>query len=73
MSPKINKKAIFIQNLIYFVIPLALAIIHSIIGITVVTEIFKTYSQSIIGVSLLMIGLALIIIYGGIFMNLYLL
>ena len=70
-SEKLINKAIFIQNLIYFAIPLALAIIHSIVGITVVNEIFKTYSQSIMGVSLLMIGLALVIIYGGYFYATY--
>lgn len=64
-------RAILIQNLIYFMIPLALAIIHSIVGIIAVNEIFKTYTQSIIGNSLLMIALALAIIYGGYFYATY--
>lgn len=64
-------KAILIQNSIYFVVPLALAIIHSIVGIIVINEVFRTYSQSIIGKSLLGIAFALIIIYGGYFYATY--
>lgn len=71
VTETLMNKAILIQNLIYFMIPLALAIIHSIVGIVAVNEIFKAYTQSIIGSSLLMIALALAIIYGGYFYATY--
>jgi putative ABC transport system permease protein len=70
-SEKIINKAILTQNVIYFMVPMALAIIHSIVGINVVNEIFRTYNQSLIGKSLLMIALTLIIIYGGYFYATY--
>lgn len=58
-------KAILMQISIYFILPLALAIVHSIVGINVVNEMFRSFDQSIIGSSLLLIALALSIIYGG--------
>ena len=64
-------KAILKQNLIYFLVPLCLAIIHSIVGISVANEIFNTYNQNIIGSSLLVIALVLVIIYGGYFYATY--
>ncbi len=64
-------KAILKQNLIYFLVPLGLAIIHSIVGISVANEIFNTYNQNIIGSSLLVIALVLVIIYGGYFYATY--
>ena len=64
-------KAILKQNVIYFLVPLGLAIIHSIVGISVANEIFNTYNQNIIGSSLLVIALVLVIIYGGYFYATY--
>ena len=65
-------KAILKQNLIYFLVPLGLAIIHSIVGISLANEIFNTYNQNIIiGSSLLVIALVLVIIYGGYFYATY--
>jgi putative ABC transport system permease protein len=71
VTEKSINKAILRQNFIYFFIPLGLAILHSIIGITVVNEIFETYNQGIIGSALFMIAGALIIIYGGYFYATY--
>lgn len=70
-TEKLINKAILIQNLIYFMLPLALAIIHSIFGMMVVNEIFRTYNQGIVGSSLIMIALALAVIYGGYFYATY--
>lgn len=64
-------KAILIQSFIYFVIPLSLAIIHSIVGMIVINKIFSTYTGSIIGKMSLMISLALLTIYGGYFYATY--
>lgn len=71
VTDRLINKAILQQNLIYFMIPLGLAIIHSIVGMIVINKIFSTYSKSIIGSSSLMISLALFIIYGGYFYATY--
>ena len=71
VTDKLINKSILQQNLIYFMIPLILAIIHSIVGMIVINRIFSAYSSSIIGSSSLMISLALFIIYGGYFYATY--
>lgn len=71
VSEKMINKAILIQNLIYFMVPLALAIIHSIVGITVANKELGINTNNILGSSSLMIGLALIVIYGGYFYATY--
>ncbi len=64
-------KAILVQNLIYFMIPLSLAIIHSIVGINVSSELFIASKDSGYVSSTLMIASALVIIYGGYFYATY--
>lgn len=59
-------KAILSQSLIYFIVPLGLAIIHSIIGIIAVRDIFNLHYESIIACSVF-----LAIIYGGYFYATY--
>ena len=71
VTNKLINKAILQQNLIYFMIPLSLAIIHSIVGMIVINKIFSAYNSSLIGSSSLMISLALAIIYGGYFYATY--
>lgn len=71
VNDKLINKSILQQNLIYFMIPLVLAIIHSLIGIIVINRIFSAYSSSIIGSSSLMISIALFVIYGGYFYATY--
>ncbi len=68
---KMINKAILVQNLIYFMVPLALAIIHSIVGISIANKMLATTNKSIVGSSSLMIGLVLIVIYGGYFYATY--
>lgn len=68
---KMINKAILVQTLIYFMVPLALAVIHSIVGVSVTNEIFKAYNKSMLGSSSLMIALALVTIYGGYFYATY--
>lgn len=67
-TEKMINKSILIQNLIYFMIPLALAIIHSIVGVKVANEVLRTNIESN---SSLMITLTLIVIYGGYFYATY--
>jgi len=70
-TERMINKAILMQNLIYFMVPLALAIIHSTVGIIVVNDVLSAYTKGIIGSSLVMIALALAIIYGGYFYTTY--
>lgn len=66
VTEKLINKAILKQSLIYFLVPLGLAVIHSIIGISAVREIFSFHYQSIVVSSLF-----LIIIYGTYFYATY--
>ena len=70
-TSKMINKAILRQNLIYFIAPLFLAIIHSIVSIKVTNEMFRSYNKSALGSSSIMIALALIIVYGGYFYATY--
>jgi len=70
-SEKMINKAILVQNLIYFMVPLALAIIHSIVGISVANKMLATTNINIMRSSSLMICLVLIVIYGGYFYATY--
>lgn len=71
VTEKMINKSILVQNLIYFMVPLTLAIIHSIVGISVTNKLFGAYNKSLLGSSSLMIGLGLIVIYGGYFYATY--
>ncbi|ERK29885.1 FtsX-like permease family protein [Clostridium intestinale] len=71
VTEKMINKSILKQTLIYFMAPLTLAIIHSIIGIRVINEVFNTYNKSLLGNSSIIIAFALVIIYGGYFYATY--
>ncbi|MGN7479690.1 ABC transporter permease [Solibacillus silvestris] len=66
VTENLINKAILSQTLIYFMVPLSLAILHSIIGISAVREIFNFDYQSI-AVSVLFLA----IVYGGYFYATY--
>lgn len=66
VTEKLINKAILKQSIIHFLVPLGLAVIHSIVGISAVSEIFSFHYQSIIVSSLF-----LIIIYGAYFYATY--
>ncbi|MBE6069137.1 MAG: ABC transporter permease [Clostridium lundense] len=70
-TEKMINKSILIQNLIYFMVPLVLAIIHSIVGINVANEALRMDNKSILRGYSLMITLTLIVIYGGYFYATY--
>lgn len=71
-TQKMINKTIFIQTLIYFCVPLGLAIIHSIVGIYVANkDLTSLYGQSDILKSSLMTLIGIIIIYGGYFFTTY--
>lgn len=66
VTEKLINKAILSQSLIYFMVPLSLAILHSIIGINSFSRLFNFHYQSIIA-CILFLG----IIYGGYFYATY--
>ncbi len=64
-------KAIFAQVFIYFMMPLSLAIIHSIFGIKVVNQEMLMMGQPSVLVPALFTALILIVVYGGYFLATY--
>ena len=66
-TEKMINKTIFKQTVIYFAMPLILAIISSVVGINVVNKFLSMYGKSnIVPTSLLTLGI-LIVVYGGYF------
>ncbi|SES26638.1 putative ABC transport system permease protein [Gracilibacillus ureilyticus] len=66
VTEKLINKAILRQSLIYFLVPLGLAVVHSIVGIAAESNMFSFHYKSII-VSSLLLG----IIYGAYFYATY--
>lgn len=67
----INRSLIF-QVGIYFIVPLALAIIHSIVGIKLASRLVIMFAGAGIVGNVILTAVILIIIYGGYFMSTYL-
>ena len=66
-TEKMINKTIFTQTAIYFAMPLILAIVSSIVGISVVNKFIALYGKPNIGpTALLTLGI-LVIVYGGYF------
>ena len=64
-------KTIFKQIFIYFMTPLILAIVDSIVAINVASEFINVFGQASIFVSSIMVLMLIIIIYGGYFYSTY--
>lgn len=62
-SKKSINKTIFAQTLVYFSIPVALALVHSVIGIKVVNDFISMYNQPDIGGSSLVTAAIFLFIY----------
>lgn len=65
-------KTIFVQTFIYFSLPVILALIHSIVGIRVVTSYISEFNPIDIRFSVLMTTLMFIVVYIGYFYTTYL-
>ncbi|AKN31595.1 ABC transporter [Clostridium carboxidivorans P7] len=70
-NKKMIDKTIFIQTLIYFSLPVMIALIHSIIGITVVNDELSKFNQTDIRFSALITALLFIVVYAGYFCTTY--
>ena len=68
---KLIKKALFRQIGIFFLLPLLLAIIHSIFGIMFAVKILEVFGTDELLPSIIMTGIFLVIIYGGYFLITY--
>ncbi|HBJ2623421.1 TPA: FtsX-like permease family protein [Clostridium botulinum] len=64
---KMINKTIFVQVFIYFMLPLGLALIHSVIGIHVINDYIKFYGKSDIGRAAISTVALILVIYGGYF------
>ena len=65
-------RALFWQILIYFMVPLVLALIHSYVGITVSNEVIQIYGNMNVTQNILFAALIILLIYGGYFIATYL-
>ena len=70
-SSKNINKAVFSQVFIYFMMPLTIAIIHSIVGIIVASEVISMFGASSILVSAIITAIIIIMVYGGYFLTTY--
>ena len=64
-------KALFTQIGIYFIVPLSLAIVHSIVGLKVASELVAIFGSGNIQYYILFTTIVLIIVYGGYFIATY--
>lgn len=71
VSTEMINKSIFIQVLLYFVLPIGLALVHSIFGIKVANELVKVFGDyDIVGTNIFTI-VAILIVYGIYFIATY--
>lgn len=71
-NDKMINKTIFVQTLVYFSLPIMLAIVHSVVGIRVANGFISMYNpNNDIGFSALITALILVIVYGGYFIATY--
>ena len=70
-TDKMINKSVFIQTLIYFVAPLSLAIVHSIVGIYVANDFISAFGDTNIISSALITLAFIILIYSGYFYATY--
>lgn len=64
-------KSILIEVLTFFMMPLSLAIVHSIVGINIVEQYLKTFGNYDILFSSLITALIFVVVYGGYFYATY--
>ncbi|HDK7156539.1 TPA: ABC transporter permease [Clostridium botulinum] len=70
-NSKMIDKTIFLQTLIYFALPMILALIHSVIGIKVISDYIEVFTKIDIGFSALITALIFSVVYAGYFYTTY--
>ena len=68
---KMINKALFRQIAIFFILPLILALIHSIFGIMFAVKVLEVFGNEQLLPSILTTAIFLVIIYGGYFLITY--
>lgn len=71
VDSKMRNRAMFMQVLIYFMMPLTLAIVHSIVGIYVANEVVAIFGAENSFNASLITGAAICVIYGSYFLATY--
>lgn len=72
VDQKMINKAIFTQVGVYFMLPLSLAIVHSIVGLKVSSFIVGVFGNASIMPNIIITAIIFVIIYGGYFLATYL-
>ncbi|MGL4362054.1 MAG: FtsX-like permease family protein [Cellulosilyticaceae bacterium] len=71
-SDKMINKSIFVQTLVYFSLPILLALVHAVVGIQVANDFIKMFNETnIVASSLITVG-AMLVIYSIYFFATYL-
>lgn len=68
---KMVNRALFTQIFIYFMMPLALAIVHSVVGLTVANQIVRQFGNLDMVANTIFTAGIIILIYGGYFLATY--
>lgn len=69
---KMMNHALFSQMGLFFLFPLALAIVHSVFGLMFCKKMLKLMGTGDMGISILMTAIIMVVIYGGYFLITYL-
>lgn len=72
VDQKMINKAIFTQVGVYFMLPLSLAIVHSIVGLKISSNIVGVFGNASIMPNVIITAIIFVIIYGGYFLATYL-
>ncbi|MDT9337657.1 ABC transporter permease [Clostridium perfringens] len=72
VDQKMINKAIFTQVGVYFMLPLSLAIVHSIVGLKISSTIVGVFGNTSIMPNIIITSIIFVIIYGGYFLATYL-
>ncbi|RUR36332.1 ABC transporter permease [Clostridium perfringens] len=72
VDQKMINKAIFTQVGVYFMLPLSLAIVHSIVGLKISSTIVVVFGNASIMPNVIITAIIFVIIYGGYFLATYL-
>lgn len=72
VDQKMINKAIFTQIGVYFMLPLSLAIVHSIVGLKISSTIVGVFGNASIMPNVIITAIIFVIIYGGYFLATYL-
>lgn len=68
---RMMNRSLFVQIFIYFMMPLSLAIVHSIVGIHVANQVISIFGEMNVLENIVFAGIFILLIYGGYFYATY--